>query len=47
MPSVVIIGGNHGLGLAWTKHYLNMGWNVTATYRERDLSDELLRRCEE
>ncbi len=41
MPKVIIIGGNHGLGLAWTNYYLSQGWDVVATYRDESASTEL------
>ena len=41
MANVLIIGGNHGLGLEWVKYYLNQGDQVTATYRDLSASKEL------
>lgn len=41
MANVLIIGGNHGLGLEWVKYYLNQGNHVTATYRDFSASTEL------
>jgi NAD(P)-dependent dehydrogenase (short-subunit alcohol dehydrogenase family) len=38
---VLIIGGNHGLGLEWTKYYLAQGHQVTATYNNLNSSNEL------
>lgn len=38
---VLVIGGNHGLGLEWVKYYLSQGCNVTATYRNKSASNEL------
>ena len=41
MPKVLVIGGNHDLGLEWTKHYLSQGWEVVATYRDETKSEGL------
>ncbi len=41
MKHVLIIGGNRGLGLAWTKYYLAEGYKVTATYHDRDNSQAI------
>ena len=41
MSHVLIIGGNRGLGLEWTKYYLAQGYQVTATYNNPHTSNEL------
>lgn len=42
MKNVVIIGGNHGLGLEWVKYYLEQGDQVTTTYRDLQASEGLM-----
>ncbi|NQY44086.1 MAG: SDR family NAD(P)-dependent oxidoreductase [Legionellales bacterium] len=39
---VLIIGGNHGIGLALTKIYLKDGYKVYSTYRNKEKSQDLL-----
>jgi NAD(P)-dependent dehydrogenase (short-subunit alcohol dehydrogenase family) len=39
MPSVLITGGNRGIGLEFARQYAGQGWDVTATARQS--SDEL------
>ncbi len=41
MTDVLVIGGNHGLGLEWAKYYLKQGKKVTATYHDISKSKEL------
>ena len=49
MPTVMITGANRGLGLEYTRQYLEQGWQVIACTRQPDapdlkaLPDELLR----
>jgi len=40
-PNVLIIGGNRGLGLEWTKQWLERSANVFATAREPEKSRDL------
>ncbi|KAI9998813.1 hypothetical protein PInf_003404 [Phytophthora infestans] len=39
--TVMITGGNRGIGLAFAQHYVKQGWNVIATARSVDTADEL------
>jgi len=41
MPHVLITGANRGIGLALTKQYLDLGWQVTASCRELAKATEL------
>lgn len=41
MTNIIVIGGNHGLGLEWVKYYLDQGHSVTATFRDKEASEEL------
>ena len=41
MPSILITGSNRGLGLEWTRQYLQLGWQVHATCRHPEEADEL------
>lgn len=43
MKTVLITGANRGIGLGLVKHYLADGWQVHATYRAENHSQELLR----
>lgn len=45
MSTVLITGANRGIGLGLTKHYLRIGAQVTATYRNPADSEELLALC--
>lgn len=42
MNTVVITGGNRGIGLSLVKQYLAMGWKVETTYRNQNSALELL-----
>jgi len=42
MKTVFITGTNKGLGLEFTKQYLNEGWNVIATCRSPTTATDLL-----
>ena len=42
MKTVLITGTNKGLGLEFTKQYLNEGWNVIATCRSPSTAKDLL-----
>ncbi|MDB2337359.1 SDR family NAD(P)-dependent oxidoreductase [Amylibacter sp.] len=42
MATVFITGTNKGLGLEFTKQYLNEGWNVIATCRSPTTAKDLL-----
>ncbi|KUF98552.1 5-hydroxyisourate hydrolase [Phytophthora nicotianae] len=39
--TVLITGGNRGIGLAFAQHYVKQGWNVIATARNVDGAEEL------
>ncbi len=41
MPSVVVIGANRGIGLAFARSYAADGWRVDATCRDPDAATEL------
>ncbi len=41
MKTVLITGANRGLGLGFTRHYLESGWRVLAAARDPDASAEL------
>jgi NAD(P)-dependent dehydrogenase (short-subunit alcohol dehydrogenase family) len=41
MPNVLITGANRGIGLQLTKHYIDAGWDVIATYRNAEGNDAL------
>lgn len=41
MPSILITGSNRGLGLEWTRQYIQLGWHVYATCRHPERADEL------
>ncbi len=40
-PTALVTGSNRGIGLAFTKYYLQQGWNVIATARSPDKASEL------
>ena len=40
-PTVLITGANRGLGLGFSKHYAEKGWNVIATTRKPSDAEEL------
>lgn len=42
MNTVLITGANRGIGLSLVQHYLNLGWQVHATYRSTNQSQSLL-----
>ena len=42
MKTVFITGTDKGLGLEFTKQYLNEGWNVIATCRSPNTATDLL-----
>ncbi|RLN49744.1 hypothetical protein BBJ28_00017632 [Nothophytophthora sp. Chile5] len=39
--TVLITGGNRGIGLAFVKHYILEGWNVIATVRDVDKAEDV------
>lgn len=39
---VIITGSNRGMGLGWTKHFLNEGYMVIATARNTEKASELI-----
>jgi NAD(P)-dependent dehydrogenase (short-subunit alcohol dehydrogenase family) len=41
MPSVLVTGGNRGIGLEWCRQYAEAGWRVFATCRRPASADEL------
>jgi NAD(P)-dependent dehydrogenase (short-subunit alcohol dehydrogenase family) len=41
MPTILITGANRGLGLEWTRQYLEAGWRVIATCRYPETAEEL------
>jgi len=41
MPTILITGANRGLGLEFTKQYLDIGWRVHACCRQPDSADAL------
>jgi NAD(P)-dependent dehydrogenase (short-subunit alcohol dehydrogenase family) len=41
-PTVLITGGNRGIGLEFVEQYIGRGWNIIATTRELESSPELL-----
>jgi NAD(P)-dependent dehydrogenase (short-subunit alcohol dehydrogenase family) len=41
MPNVLITGANRGIGLQLTKHYIEAGWEVIATYRNAEGNEAL------
>ena len=41
MPNVLITGANRGIGLQLTKHYIDAGWDVIATYQNAEGNDAL------
>lgn len=43
MPTVLVTGANRGLGLEFTRQYAGDGWEVYATARAPEKSDELQR----
>ncbi len=43
MPTILITGANRGLGLEFSKQYLEDGWKVIATCRKPELATSLLR----
>lgn len=45
MTTVLITGANRGIGLGLTKHYLRIGAEVIATYRNERDSEELMALC--
>lgn len=47
MPGILISGANRGLGLEFTKQYLEDGWGVFALCRDREAATELSRLAEE
>jgi NAD(P)-dependent dehydrogenase (short-subunit alcohol dehydrogenase family) len=40
-PTVLITGGNRGIGLEYVKHFTERGWNVIATARKPEQAEEL------
>lgn len=41
MPSILITGANRGLGLEFTRQYLQQGWSVIACCRQPEQANEL------
>ncbi len=41
-PTTLITGANRGIGLEFTRQYLEMGWNVIATARKPGKADQLI-----
>ena len=41
IPTVLITGANRGLGLEFTRQYVDRGWRVIATARRPDAADDL------
>ena len=41
-PTTLITGANRGIGLEFTRQYLEMGWNVIATARKPGKADQLV-----
>jgi len=41
-PTTLITGANRGIGLEFTRQYLEMGWNVIATARKPEKADQLI-----
>lgn len=41
VPTVLITGANRGLGLEFTRQYVDRGWRVIATARRPDAADDL------
>jgi len=46
-PTVLITGGNRGIGLEFVSQFVERGWNVIATTRELESSPELLAMAED
>lgn len=42
MASVLITGGNRGVGLEWVRHFGKKGWRVFATCRHPAEADALV-----
>ncbi|WP_413284812.1 SDR family oxidoreductase [Vibrio sp. MA40-2] len=47
MATILITGANRGIGLALTKNYLQLGWQVHTTFRDSNNAHELLALMEE
>ncbi|POM57811.1 Short chain dehydrogenase [Phytophthora palmivora] len=45
VKTVMITGASKGIGLAFVKHYMKEGWNVIATVRDVDKTDEVRALC--
>ena len=43
IPTVLITGANRGLGLEFTRQYVDRGWRVIATARRPEAADDLTR----
>ena len=41
-PTTLITGANRGIGLEFTRQYLEIGWNVIATARKPEKADQLI-----
>jgi NAD(P)-dependent dehydrogenase (short-subunit alcohol dehydrogenase family) len=46
-PTVMITGGNRGIGLEFVSQFIERGWNIIATTRELEASPELLAMAED
>jgi NAD(P)-dependent dehydrogenase (short-subunit alcohol dehydrogenase family) len=46
-PTVMITGGNRGIGLEFVSQFVERGWNIIATTRELESSPELLAMAED
>jgi NAD(P)-dependent dehydrogenase (short-subunit alcohol dehydrogenase family) len=46
-PTVMITGGNRGIGLEFVSQFIERGWNIIATTRELESSPELLAMAED
>ena len=42
IPTVLITGANRGLGLEFTRQYVDRGWRVIATARRPEAADDLI-----
>ena len=47
IPTVLITGANRGLGLEFTRQYVDRGWRVIATARRPEAADDLIALADE